>query len=258
MMNLSLAEQLKAIGLRHASSTVDDIVALATKKRWSPVQLLEHLAHIEADDRARKSLERRISCGRVGRFKPIADFDWAWPKKIDRQAVEAALRLDFLDQARNVILVANQGLGKTMIAKNIAHQAILAGRSVIFTTAAQMLLDLGSQESARGLDRRLKHYSRVALLVVDELGYLSYDSRNADLLFEVITRRYESRSIVLTTNLQFSDWPTIFPNAGCAIGLIDRTIHHADVIALEGDSFRRREAEAAKKSRRHGSDSRAS
>lgn len=257
-MTLSLADQLKAIGLRHTSSTVDDIVALATKKRWSPVQLLEHLAHIEAEERARKSLDRRISCGRVGRFKTMADFDWSWPNKIDRQAVEAALHLDFLENARNVVLVANQGLGKTMIAKNIAHQAILAGRSVIFTTAAQMLLDLGSQESARGLDRRLKHYSRVSLLVVDEIGYLSYDSRNADLLFEVITRRYESRSIVLTTNLQFSDWPTIFPNAACAIALIDRTIHYADVIALEGESFRRREAETAKKSRRPGSNSRVS
>jgi DNA replication protein DnaC len=257
-MTPRLADQLTAIGLRHTGATLDDLVALATKKRWSHIQLLEHVAEIEADDRAKKSLERRLAHARIGRFKPMADFDWAWPKKIERPAVEAALHLDFLESARNVVLVANQGLGKTMIAKNIAHQAILAGRSVLFTTAAQMLLDLGSQESARGLDRRLKRYSRVGLLVVDEIGYLSYDARNADLLFEVITRRYEARSLVLTTNLAFSDWPTIFPNAACAIALIDRAIHHSDVIAVEGESFRRREAEAAKKSRRAGSDSRAS
>jgi DNA replication protein DnaC len=249
-MTPALADQLKAIGLRHTGSTLDDLVAHATKKRWSPVQLLEHVAAIEVEDRAKKSLERRLARGRIGRFKPIADFDWNWPKRIDRPAVEAALRLEFLEQTRNVVLVANQGLGKTMIAKNIAHQAILAGKSVLFTTAAQMLLDLGSQESARGLDRRLRQYSRAGLLVVDEVGYLSYDTRNADLLFEVITRRYESRSLVLTTNLAFSDWPTIFPNAACAIALIDRAIHYADVISIEGDSFRRREAEAAKKSRR--------
>jgi DNA replication protein DnaC len=90
----------------------------------------------------------------------------------------------------------------------------------------------------------------VGLLVLDEVGYLCYDARNADLLFQAITRRYEARSLVLTTNLAFSDWPTIFPNAACAIALIDRAIHYADVISIEGESFRRREAESAKKSRR--------
>jgi len=246
----TLAEQLGAIGLHHTAGALDDLVAVATKKRWSAVQLLEHIAEVESQDRAKKSLERRLSRSRIGRFKPMSDFDWAWPKRIDRPAIESALRLDFLEHARNIVLVAPQGLGKTMIAKNIAHNAILAGRSVLFTTAAQMLLDLGAQESARSLDQRLKYYSRVGLLAVDEIGYLSFDARNADLLFEVVTRRYEQRSLVLTTNLAFSDWPTIFPNATCAIALIDRVIHYADVMAIEGESFRRREAETAKKSRR--------
>lgn len=246
-----LAEQLKTLGLHHTASTLNDLVALATKKRWSATQILEHVAEIETQDRTKRSLDRRLARSRLGRFKPMADFDWNWPKHIERAAVESALRLDFLDPSRSIVLVAPQGLGKTMIAQNIAHQAVLAGRSVLFTTAAQMLLDLGAQESARSLDRRLKHYLRFGLLVVDEIGYLSYDGRNADLLFQVISRRYEAqRSMVLTTNLAFSDWPTIFPNATCATALIDRVIHHADVLAIEGDSYRRREAEAAKKSRR--------
>ena len=174
----------------------------------------------------------------------MADFDWAWPKRIDRAAVEAALRLDFLADARNVVLVAPQGLGKTMIAQNIAHDAVLAGTHVLFTTAAQLLLDLGSQESARALARRLNHYATRGLLVIDEIGYLSYDARAADLLFQVVTRRYEKRSLVLTTNLPFSEWPTIFPNAGSAVALIDRLVHHAEIITIEGDSYRRRIAEA--------------
>jgi len=245
-----LADQLVDLGLRHTAATLDDLVALATKKRLSHTQLLEHIADREIADRARRSVERRLSRSKIGRFKPIADFDWAWPERIDRDAVDAALRLEFLERAGNVVLVAPQGLGKTTIAKNIAHNAVLAGHSVLSTTAAQMLLDLSSQESARALERRLRHYQRFALLAVDEIGYLSYDNRNADLFFQVVSRRYENKSLVLTTNLAFSDWPTIFPNATCATALIDRLCHHADILKIEGKSYRRREAEDASKSRR--------
>lgn len=248
---MSLANALKTLGLPHTAAHLDDLVALATKRRWSPVQLLEHLAETEQQDRARRSLERRLARSRIGRFTPMSDFDWAWPTRIDRATIEAALRLDFLAEGRNIVLVAAQGLGKTMIAQNLAHQAVLAGHHVLFTTAAQLLLDLGSQESARGLARRLHHYSQRGLLVIDEIGYLSYDARAADLLFQVVSRRYERRkSLVLTTNLPFSDWPTIFPNAATATALIDRVVHHAEILSLEGSSYRRRIAEAARKSPR--------
>jgi DNA replication protein DnaC len=239
-----LRDQLLTLGLRHTAETIDDLVALATKNRWGAQQVLEHVARGELEDRARRSLERRLGRSKLGRLKAMADFDWAWPKRIDRAAVEAAIQLDFLEEARNVVLVAPQGLGKTMIAQNIALSAVQAGHSVLFTTAAQMLLDLGSQDSARGLDQRLRHYTnRTALLVIDEIGYLSYDNRNADLLFQVVSRRYEKRSTVLTTNLAFSDWTTIFPNAACTTALIDRLVHHAEIITIEGKSYRAREAE---------------
>jgi len=244
-----LPDALKALGLHHTAAHLDDVVALATKRRWSPTQLLEHLAELEQQERARRSLERRLLRSRVGRFTPMSDFDWHWPKRVERTTIEAMLRLDFLAEARNIVLVAAQGLGKTMIAQNIAHAAVLAGHHVLFTTAAQLLLDLGSQESARGLARRLTHYSTRGLLVIDEIGYLSYDARAADLLFQVVSRRYERRSLVLTTNLPFSDWPTIFPNAATATALIDRLVHHADIITLDGDSYRRRVAESRKTSK---------
>jgi DNA replication protein DnaC len=246
----TLAEKLAAIGLRHTAENLDDFVAQATKKRWGPAEVLEHVADDEEKERACRSLERRLGRSRLGRFKPMSDFDWSWPTSIDRKAIESALQLEFLIAGRNLVLIANQGLGKTMIAQNIGHAAVIAGHSVLFTTAAQLLLDLSSQESARGLDRRLKHYARPGLLVVDEVGYLSYDNRNADLFFQVVSQRYEKKSLVLTTNLAFSDWPTIFPNAACATALIDRVVHHSEITAIEGESYRRRSAEKAKKSRR--------
>jgi DNA replication protein DnaC len=246
----ALAESLRAIGLTHTAAELDDLVALATKRRWNATQLLEHIAEAEQRERAAKSLERRIRRSKLGGFKPLADFDWNWPRRIDRDAVDTAMQLDFLDGARNIVLVAPQGLGKTMIAQNIAHAALLAGHGALFVTAAQMLLDLGGQESARALDRRLRYYASRPLLCLDEIGYLSYDARNADLLFEVVSRRYEKRSLIMTTNLAFTDWPTIFPNAACTTALIDRVVHHADIIAIEGDSYRQREAQATKPSRR--------
>jgi DNA replication protein DnaC len=243
-MTTPLPDALKSIGLHHTAHNLDDFIASATRQRLGPAELLEHLCACEQQERGRRSLERRVSRSRLGRFKPVADFDWSWPKRIDRDAVEAALRLDFLKDHRNIVFVAPQGLGKTMLAQNIAHQAILAGHSVLFVTAAQLLLDLGGQDSARGLDRRLRHYcGRTALLVIDEIGYLSYDARNADLLFQVINRRYEQRSLVLTTNLPFSAWGSVFPNAGSAIALVDRLVHHSEIITIEGSSYRRRAAE---------------
>jgi len=243
-MTTPLPEALKAIGLHHTAHNLDDFIASATRQRLGPAELLEHLCAREHQERGRRSLERRVSRSRLGRFKPVADFDWSWPKRIDRDAVDTALRLDFLKDHRNIVFVAPQGLGKTMLAQNIAHQAVLAGHSVLFVTAAQLLLDLGGQDSARGLERRLRHYcGRPALLVIDEIGYLSYDARNADLLFQVINRRYEQKSLVLTTNLPFGDWGNVFPNAGSAIALVDRLVHHSEIITIEGSSYRRRAAE---------------
>jgi DNA replication protein DnaC len=244
-----LQTRLRALGFTVTADEFDDLIAMATKKRWGPRHILEHIANIEEKERARRGLERRRARSRLERFKPMADFDWNWPTEIDRSLVDSALQLDFVQPARNIVFVAPQGLGKTMIAQNIAHQAILDGHGVLFVTAAQLLLDLGAQESARALERRLKYYARVGLLIIDEIGFLAFDNRNADLLFQVVSR-YEKKSLVLTTNLAFRDWPTIFPNATCATALIDRVVHHADVIVIKGESYRRREAELEAKAKR--------
>jgi DNA replication protein DnaC len=140
-------------------------------------------------------------------------------------------------------LVGANGVGKTMIAQNLAHQAVLRGHTAIFTTASAMLNDLSAQDGALALQRRLRHYATPTLLVIDEVGYLSYDNRHADLLFEVVNRRYGQRSIVLTTNKAFAEWNDMFPNAACVVTLIDRLVHKAEIVKLTADgSYRFKEA----------------
>ena len=210
----------------------------AAKGGWVPA-LLEW----EEYERARRSLERRLAESHIGRFKPLRDFDWAWPKCCDRSAIEALMSLDFLKEPSNVILVAPNGLGKTMIAQNVAHQAVIAGHSVLFTTAGHMLGDLAALDSDSALRRRLRHYARPRLLVIDEVGYLSYSNRHADLLFELVSRRYEQSSTLITTNRPFAEWHKVFPNAACVVSLVDRLIHHAEIHRLDGESYRHKEAQ---------------
>ena len=196
----------------------------------------------EESERNRRGLERRLRQARLGRFKALADFDWNWPEQIDRKAVEELMTLSFIGEAGNAVLVGSNGIGKTTVAKNIAYQAVLAGHSAVFISAADMLNDLAAQDGDNALRRKLKYYAQPALLAIDEVGYLSYGNRHADLLFEVISRRYEKRATLVTTNRPFSEWNEVFPNAACVVSLIDRLIHHAEIIAFEGPSYRLREA----------------
>lgn len=204
---------------------------------WVPTMLdwLEEAAR-------RRSLESRLVKSRLGAFKSMADFDWAWPKRIDREAVEDLFNLDFMAEAANVVLIGPNGVGKTMIAQNLAHQALLQGHGVRFTTAGLLLADLGACEGTASLERALGRYTRPGLLVVDEIGYLSYSDRAADLLFEVVTRRYGKKPMILTTNRPFGEWGQVFPNATCVVTLVDRLVHRAEVIAIAGDSFRAKES----------------
>lgn len=196
----------------------------------------------EENERARRSQDRRLRSARLGRFKPLADFDWAWPKQCDRHAIEALLRLDFLRDGGNAVIIGPNGVGKTTIARNIAHQAVLNGHTALFTTAGAMLGDLAAQDGDLALKRRLNRYVRPQLLLIDEVGYLSYSNRHADLLFEIVSRRYELKSTVVTTNRPFAEWGQVFPNAPCVVSLVDRLIHHAEIVAIDGESYRLKEA----------------
>lgn len=213
--------------------------------RWDEIGEAPWLAALldgEEAARKRRSLERRLQNAHIGAVKPMADFDWTWPRKIPRDVIEELFTLRFLREGTNAVFRGPNGVGKSMITKNIAHAALLQGYTVCYTTASAMLAELASQDGSIALQRRLRRYQRYQLLVIDEVGYLSYDNRHADLLFEVVNRRYRERSIVISTNRPFAEWNEVFPSAACVVALIDRLVHDAEIVPIDADSYRAKEA----------------
>jgi DNA replication protein DnaC len=203
---------------------------------------VQRLIGWEEVERKRRGLERRLSAAHIGRFKPLADFDWSWPDQCDKVAVSGFMTLGFIKETANIILVGPNGVGKSMIAQNIAHHAVMQGHSALFVTAAQMLGDLTAQDGDNALRRRLKYYAHPDVLIIDEVGYLSYSNRHADLLFNIINRRYELKPTIVTTNRPFAEWSEVFPNAACVVSIVDRLVHHSEILVIEGESYRMREA----------------
>ncbi len=236
-----LQDRVRALGLYGVLAAFEKLQS----ERW-----LVEVVELEEEARRSRSLERRLKNARIGSFRPMADFEWNWPKQIDRDMVEEVLRLDFFAENANVILVGENGVGKTMIAQNIAYQAVLAGKNVRMVTASQLLCDLGSAASTPALARAIRRYVNPHLLVIDEIGYLSSTAKHADLLFEIVTRRYQDhRPIVITTNKPFKEWGEVFPSAGCVATLVDRLIHRASILRIEAESFRLREAQLREQKR---------
>lgn len=234
---LKKAQSLKLYGLCAHWDEVSDAEWVSPLLEW------------EEAEKANRGLARRLKQARLKRFKPLSEFDWSWPRKCDRYAIEEWMQLNFMDNCTNLILCGPNGVGKTTIALNVLHQAILNGHSALFVTAAQMLNELAAQDGDNALQRRIRSYITPKLLQIDEIGYLSYSNRHADLLFEVISRRYETSSTIVTTNKPFAEWGEIFPNASCVVSIIDRLVHHSEILTIEADSFRVKEAKEFGKKR---------
>lgn len=236
---LSLRHNLEALKLSAFLDNYSAAAQQAAEKQWGYVDFLGQLAEAEVNARNDRSTQRRIKQARFPVLKTLDTFDWDWPTKINRLKVQDLFRLSFLKDNTNVIFLAGVGLGKTHLSTALAYQACLKGFSVLFASAIDIINTLNAACNAGRLKTELKKYLKSDLLLIDELGYLPVDKKGADLLFQVISRRYEHGSIILTTNRHFKKWPEIFNNdSTLTSAVLDRLLHHAETVVIEGKSYR--------------------
>jgi DNA replication protein DnaC len=239
---LQLAEQLDYLKLRFMKKNHETQAATAATNGWSHEEYFEHLVRGETDLRWDNAMQRRIRMARFPVIKTLDQFLWNWPEKLNKMQVKHLFRLDFIREKANAILLGGVGLGKTHLATAIGYEACLTGYTVLFTTAVDVINTLSAAQSAGQLKSCLKRYLKPALLILDELGYLPIDKRGADLLFQIISKRYEHGAILITSNRAYKDWPAIFNNdATLTSAMLDRLLHHADTVVIEGKSYRMKE-----------------
>lgn len=226
--------KLKFIADQHAS-----MAAQAAAQAWDHIEYLRRLIEGEYNDQYQRRIQTRIKNARFPVIKTLEQFQWNWPKKINRLQVQNLFRLEFLAQKANTVLLGPVGVGKTHLAIALGYAACLEDHSVLFAGAIEVINDLQDAQKLGGLKRALKKYLLPQMLILDEVGYLPIDQKGADLLFQVISQRYERGSIVLTTNKPFKQWPSIFNNdSTIASAVLDRLLHHADAVVIEGPSYR--------------------
>src|SRR5215471_7509461 len=211
----------------------------AAHKMWPHVEYLARLVEGEANLRRDRATKSRIRLARFPVIKTVEQFRWDWPTRINRLQVQNHFHLAFIKDKANLIFLGGVGLGKTHLATALGYAACLQGYSVLFASAIDVINTLAAAKNAGRLKVELKKYTKPALLILDELGYLPIDKAGADLLFQVISLRYEQGAIVMTSNRAFKEWPKIFNNdSTLTAAILDRLLHHAETVIIEGKSFR--------------------
>lgn len=234
-----LQEHLDQLQLSFIKDHHSDLAQQAAQHPWSHVDYLSRLIEGEFHQRRQRRSERRLKAARFPVLKTLEQFRWDWPKKINRLQVQNLFRLEFLTPKANAIFLGTVGLGKTHLAIALGYAACLEDYSVVFANAMSLINDLSAAQNQGRLQSELKKYLRPQVLVLDEVGYLPIDQRGADLLFQVISQRYERGSLVLTPNKAFQQWASIFNHDSTLTSAVfDRLLHHAETIVIEGSSYR--------------------
>jgi DNA replication protein DnaC len=216
-----------------------ELAQQAAQQNWDHLEYLRRLIEGEYSERRQRVIERRVKAARFPVLKTFEQFRWDWPKKINRLQVQHLFRLEFVAQKANAVFLGNVGLGKTHLAIALGYAACQEGYAVRFANAISVINDLAAAQKRGLLKKQLKKYLLPELLVLDELGYLPIDQHGADLLFQVISQRYERGALVLTTNKPFKQWASIFNNdSTIASAVLDRLLHHAETVVIEGQSYR--------------------
>jgi DNA replication protein DnaC len=238
----ALQEYLTYLKLPYSRENCETLARQAGEQGWSHADYLLKLMQGEAELRRDRGTQRRIASARFPVMKTLEQFNWTWPKKINRPQVQNLFRLRFVEEKANVVFLGGVGLGKTHLSTALAYTACLQGFSVLFATAVDIINTLSAAQATGQLKPAMKKYLSPQLLVLDELGYLPIDKQGADLLFQIISQRYEQGSIILTTNKVFKKWPEIFNNdSSITSAVLDRLLHHAETVVIEGASYRMKE-----------------
>ena len=239
-----LTEVLRHLNLTTIAQHYEDLGREAAREGLCHVEYLRRLAEAEAAARYERSVQRRTKAARLPVLKTLEQFDWSWPKKINRAQVQDLFRLRFVEQNTNVVFIGGVGLGKTHFALALAHSACLNNAPTLFAQAVEIVNALSAAQATNTLSKALKTYVAPRLLVVDELGYMPMDKRGADLIFQVISARYERGATVITTNTVYKQWARIFNNdATLTTAILDRLVHHCETITIEGKSYRMKDKE---------------
>lgn len=235
---MSLADVMRALGLDHAASELEPRSQKAIARNESPLSLLDALMReqlrVQLEARAKAALRR----SQIFPLTTMDAYDFDYPKTIDRDIVMRAASLDFIKERTNVVFFGPSGVGKTHLANALGQLACLRGHRTRFVLAADLVNDLVASQAKNTLHRRLAAYAAPELLIIDELGYLSFDARGADLLYQVFNKRYQRASTVVTTNLPFKDWSKLFHNAAAASAIADRLVHKGLLVKIAGKSRR--------------------
>ena len=237
--NNQLREHLGYLKLPFIQNNFEELAKQAALAQWSHLDYLNRLAEGEAHARHDRATQRRIQQARFPVIKTFDQFDFTWPSKINRQTVQNLFRFKFVEDKANVIFIGGVGLGKSHLGIALGYGACLAGHRVLFTTAIDIINTLSAAHKAGRFVTEQKKYLRPDVLVIDEVGYIPIDKHGADILFQIISQRYERGSIVLTTNKVFKNWPSIFNNdSTLTSAILDRVLHHAETVIIEGKSYR--------------------
>jgi len=234
-----LSQQLAQLHLAFIHEHYPALADQAAREQWTPLQYLVRLIEGESQRRHERHIARRLAAARFPVVKTLDQFHWNWPKKINQAQVQNLFRLAFLQDKASVVFIGGVGLGKTHLATALGHAACLQGHAVLFTTAVEAINTLSTAQAQCRLKAELKKFLAPTLLVLDELGYLPIDKTGADLLFQIISGRYEKASTLITTNQPYKSWARIFNNdATITSAVLDRLLHHAETVVIEGKSYR--------------------
>lgn len=237
-----LKAHLTSLKLPYTRDNYEAVAQIAARKQWTHVHYLSELIKQESGLRQDRIIGRRIRMARFPVVKTLDQFNWSWPKKINQDQIRNLFRLTFIEDKSNVVFIGGVGLGKTHLASALGYQACLKGHTVLFASAIDTINNLTAAQHGGTLKPELKKYLRPSLLILDELGYLPIDKTGADLLFQIISQRYERGAIIITTNRVFKDWPEIFNNdSTLTSALLDRLLHHTEAVVIEGKSYRMKE-----------------